>query len=374
VQDNRSHVLAASVFPQKGTKQKTLSLTVDPPALKLHDGFAVLSVTAVDFSLWKNKTVVERHVNIDLTPPQIFLLTPVNNINPGGTCVVAFRTSEATTVNGVQVNNDFSPGYPVNIAGKPAVVAYFGLPLDAGEKGAALRLIAYDGGGNETRITLSPLIRKKKFRSDKMTLSDSFLNQKMFDFQPLSPDLQGKSPIEIFTYVNGQMRNANESSIREMCRKSEPRQLWEGTFLRMKNASPMALFGDRRTYLYGNKAIGESIHLGVDLASTTNAPVDASNNGIVTFTGTLGIYGNAIIIDHGLGIFSVYGHLSTISVKAGQMVKKGDSIGNTGTTGLAGGDHLHFSMLVGGQFVNPLEWWDLHWIKDNVTDKLAQGT
>jgi len=139
----------------------------------------------------------------------------------------------------------------------------------------------------------------------------------------------------------------------------------------MKNASPMALFGDHRTYLYGNKAIGESTHLGVDLASTANAPVEAANNGIVVFVGTLGIYGNAIIIDHGLGIFSVYGHLSSISTKTGQTVKKGDVIGNTGTTGLAGGDHLHFGMLVGGQFVNPVEWWDPHWIKDNVADKLT---
>lgn len=372
-QDNKSHVLAASAFPQKGTKQKMLSLAVDPPALKLHDGFAVLSVVAVDFSLWKNKTIIERPVNIDLIPPQIFLLTPTNNINPGGTCVVAFRTSEPAMASGVQVNNNFSPGYPAILAGKPAVIAYFGLPLDAGEKGAAIRLIARDGGENETSHSLPALIRKKKFRSDKMNLTDNFLNQKMPDFQPLPPDLQGKSPLETFTYVNGQMRNANDNTIGEMCRKSEPRQLWEGTFLRMKNASPAALFGDRRTYVYGKKTVGESTHFGVDLASTANAPVEAANNGIVTFTGTLGIYGNTIIIDHGLGIFSIYGHLSAISVKAGQPVKKGDGIGNTGATGLAGGDHLHFGMRVGGQFVNPVEWWDPHWIKDNVTDKLAQG-
>lgn len=372
-QDNKSHVLAASAFLQKGTKQKMLSLAVDPPALKLHDGFAVLSVVAVDFSLWKNKTIIERPVNIDLIPPQIFLLTPTNNINPGGTCVVAFRTSEPAMASGVQVNNNFSPGYPAILAGKPAVIAYFGLPLDAGEKGAAIRLIARDGGENETSHSLPALIRKKKFRSDKMNLTDNFLNQKMPDFQPLPPDLQGKSPLETFTYVNGQMRNANDNTIGEMCRKSEPRQLWEGTFLRMKNASPAALFGDRRTYVYGKKTVGESTHFGVDLASTANAPVEAANNGIVTFTGTLGIYGNTIIIDHGLGIFSIYGHLSAISVKAGQPVKKGDGIGNTGATGLAGGDHLHFGMRVGGQFVNPVEWWDPHWIKDNVTDKLAQG-
>ena len=371
-QDNKSHVLGAAAFPQKGAKRKTLNLTVDPPALKLHDGFAVLSVVAVDFSLRKNKTVIERPLNIDFTSPRIYLLTPTNHINTGGACVVAFGLSEPAPVSGIQVNNNFSPGYPGTFAGKPAIIAYFGLPMDIGETGAGIRLFARDEGGNETSYSLFALIKKKKFRSDKMNLTDNFLNQKMPDFQPLPPELQEKSPLETFIYVNGQMRNANENTIRELCRRSEPRQLWEGAFLRMKNASPMALFGDRRTYVYGKKTVGESTHFGVDLASTANAPAEAANNGIVAFTGALGIYGNTVVIDHGLGIFSVYGHLSAISVKAGQPVKKGDAIGNTGTTGLAGGDHLHFGMLAGGQFVNPVEWWDPHWIKDNVTDKLAQ--
>jgi hypothetical protein len=372
-QDNKSQLLASSSFPQKGIKQKLITLTVAPTALKLHDGPAMLSVKAVDYSLLKNETVINRPVAIDLTAPQIYLLTPVNNINPGGCAVVAFRTSEPTVLSGVMVNNNFSQGYPITIAGKPSIITYFGLPMDAAGKVTSIRLIARDGGGNETSIFLPSLIRKKKFRSDKMNLPDSFLNQKMPDFQPLPPELRGKSPLEIFAYVNGQLRNENETAIREMCRKSIAKQLWEGTFLRMKDASPMAQFGDRRTYIYEKKAIGESVHFGVDLASLANAPVEASNNGLVTFTGNLGIYGNAVLLDHGLGIFSIYGHMSVISVKVGQALKKGDILGNTGMTGLAGGDHLHFGMIVGGQFVNPVEWWDQHWIDDNVTKKLAQG-
>jgi murein DD-endopeptidase MepM/ murein hydrolase activator NlpD len=370
VQDNKSHVLAAEAFPQKGIKQKTLSLAVAASALKLHDGQATLSVVAVDYSVFKNKIAIDRPISIDLIPPQIYLLTSTNNINPGGCCLVAFRTSEPTVTSGVQVNNNFSPAYPATFAGKPANLAYFALPMVSRGEGANIRIVARDGGENETSLALPSLIRSKKFRSDKMQLTDKFLNQKMLDFQPLPPELQGKSPLEIFGYVNGQLRLANEATLRELCRQSEPRQLWEGTFLRMKDASPMAQFGDKRTYIYENRVIGESVHLGVDLASLANAPVEASNNGIVKYTGNLGIYGNAILVDHGQGIFSAYGHLSVINVQAGQTLKKGDVMGKTGATGLAAGDHLHFGLLIGGQFVNPVEWWDPHWIKDNITDKL----
>jgi murein DD-endopeptidase MepM/ murein hydrolase activator NlpD len=133
----------------------------------------------------------------------------------------------------------------------------------------------------------------------------------------------------------------------------------------------MALFGDKRKYQYQGKVVGESIHMGVDLASTTNAPVEAANNGIVAYAGYLGIYGNFVIIDHGFGFFTLYGHLNSIDVKKSQEVRKGDVMGHTGSSGLAGGDHLHFGMLIGGQFVNPQEWWDAHWIADNVTKKMA---
>jgi murein DD-endopeptidase MepM/ murein hydrolase activator NlpD len=169
------------------------------------------------------------------------------------------------------------------------------------------------------------------------------------------------------------MRQDNLKTIQSLTRKSEARSLWTDTFLRMKNAAPMALFGEKRIWLYDGKAIGESLHEGVDLASLEHAPVEAANHGIVVFAGPLGIYGNTVIIDHGFGLFTLYGHLSMINMKAGQAVRKEEIIGKSGMTGLAGGDHIHFSILVGGQFVNPVEWWDAHWIADNVTSKIAMA-
>ena len=80
-----------------------------------------------------------------------------------------------------------------------------------------------------------------------------------------------------------------------------------------------------------------------------------------------------MILDHGLGVFSSYSHLSQIDVKVGDKVDKGAVLGRTGTTGLAVGDHLHFAINLQGEFVDPLEWWDPHWLKDQVEGVWAQA-
>ncbi len=370
-QDNQTQILSSINYPDPGTKVETLSIAIDPITMKLHNGPAVLNVSATDYALWKNQTVISRQVNIDMTPPQVFLLNPTNHINPGGTCVIAYRTSEPVVTTGVRVENVFFPGSPVTISGKPCYVSYFAFPVVESRKGISIKVLAKDEAGNETTVNVPYLIMAKKFRSDKMALSDSFLEQKMPEFQSHIPTLRGKSPVETFMYVNGFLREDNNKTIQETCLKISPRQLWQDTFVRMKNAAPMAQFGDKRSYVYQGKVVGESVHLGVDLASTAHSPVEAANNGVVVYTGYLGIYGNTVIIDHGLGLFTLYAHLDAIQAKNGQEVKRGEAIGQSGTSGLAGGDHLHFSILVGGQFVNPQEWWDAHWIADNVTKKLG---
>ena len=123
-------------------------------------------------------------------------------------------------------------------------------------------------------------------------------------------------------------------------------------------------------YYYKNKEIDKQVHLGIDLASTKRAEVHAANSGTVVFADYLGIYGNTVILDHGQGIFSLYSHLSEIDSTVGELKEKGTVIGLSGATGMAGGDHLHFSMIINGIFVTPLEWWDQQWLRLNIDDIL----
>jgi murein DD-endopeptidase MepM/ murein hydrolase activator NlpD len=170
--------------------------------------------------------------------------------------------------------------------------------------------------------------------------------------------------------VNRRLRKENEDGIATITQKASPSMLWKDAFAQLGSSKVEANFADLRTYTWNGEAIDTAYHLGYDLSVTKNTPVEAANSGAVVFAGDLGIYGNTVIVDHGLGLFTLYSHLSSIGVKAGDAIAKRQVLGNTGETGLAGGDHLHFGVYLAGVAVLPVEWWDQKWIDDNITPKL----
>ncbi|HOS97266.1 MAG TPA: M23 family metallopeptidase, partial [Deltaproteobacteria bacterium] len=351
IQGGREYIVASEELPAKGTLERVVRARINPSELRLKDGEATFSVTLVDYSPLKNTATLAAKVTIDSVPPRIALLTGSHNINPGGTCLAVYRLSKAVATSGVKCGDEFFPGYLVQSGSRPYYVCYFAVPRDV--TGATpMAVIATDRSGNQASSGIPFYIRRTRpFRSDSVNVGDAFVQQKAVEFQQLDPSLAGKPDTEVFVYVNTTLRAENDRKIRSLCGKSGGKQLWGGTFIRMKDAAPKALFGDMRTYLYQGQTLGSSVHLGVDLASLAQAPIEAANAGTVIFADSLGIYGNCVIIDHGQGIASLYAHLSSMSVKEGDAVAREQVIGNSGATGFAGGDHLHFSMLVGGVFV-----------------------
>jgi murein DD-endopeptidase MepM/ murein hydrolase activator NlpD len=369
-QEGKDQVILSENYPG-GTKEQALSPELNLRGLHLKDGPATITITAEDHSWLKNRTTLAVETSIDTVPPQIGLISSAHNVNAGGTGVALYRVSEEVTRTGIRVGDRFFQGYPYSIQGKPCHIAYFAVPATAPKGGLKILITARDKAGNESSVLLPHLVREKKFKDDKITLSRAFLEQKMPEFRQHDSRVPA-TPLEAFLFINETLRGENTRTIQAAGSKSQPKALWEGTFLRMKNAAPMAGFAQERTYLFEGMAVSKSTHYGVDLASTERAPIEAANNGVVVYTGYLGIYGNTVIVDHGLGLSSLYAHMSDITVKIGQNVARGETLGASGSTGLAGGDHLHFSVLVGGEFVNPAEWWDAHWIQDNVTGKLTE--
>jgi len=229
-------------------------------------------------------------------------------------------------------------------------------------------VMAVDKAGNERHMGINYHLIAKTFSTDRINLTDTFIEKIAAEFKGKFP--QAGTPLEIFLKANRDQRQQDLKLIYDYGRKSSPIPLWQGTFVRMQKAAPLGGFAQSRTYIYQGKEVDRQTHLGFDLASLAHADVPAANRGKVVFAGDFGIYGQCIIIDHGLGLQTIYGHLSQISVKPGDNVESGQIIGTTGATGMAGGDHLHFEMAISGQSVNPIEWWDAHWIKNNVTGKL----
>jgi murein DD-endopeptidase MepM/ murein hydrolase activator NlpD len=377
--DGKDSLLADVTFPTAGVlglekvRSETTAIRIDPGVLGLSDGKALLRITVWDHS-WRNwwhgnLTELQTEVVIDTRPPVIENLAQQNYLNQGGAGLAVYRLSEPCATSGVRVGANFYPGYSGYAADKSVHIAFFAASHLQGAA-AEIALEAKDLAGNSARTRFSYHFRKKAFKKDTLQVSDGFINQILPEFQSLLPAKPNATLKEKFLFINRDLRQANYQAIVAATRKTEAAMLWKGPFLRLPNSAPRAGFADHRTYLYEGKEIDQQDHLGVDLASLAHSPVPAANSGVVAFTGFIGIYGQTVIVDHGFGVFSMYSHLSQIAVKAGDRVAKEAVLGHTGSTGLAGGDHLHFSILVHDTFVDPIEWWDPHWIQDNITLKL----
>jgi hypothetical protein len=338
----------------------------------LVDGPAELLLAARDFSWWSwlggNRSEVVLPLLVDTRPPLLRILSSPPHIRAGGSGVVVYTINEPVARHGVMVGDTFHPGHPLPGKGPEAQVAFLGLPYDT-ESLSGVFLFAVDLAGNEARIPFAMHLQGRRILRDQITVSDGFLAAKLPEFAAHYPDLAG-TPLEQYLRINNEIRQANNRRIQEVCASSLPERLWEGRFLRMARSSPRAAFADHRSYLYEGRVVDEQVHLGVDLASVQHAEIEAANRGRVVFADYLGIYGNMVILDHGLGLFSLYSHLSTIDVALGEEVRQGAVLGRSGISGMAGGDHLHFSMLVNGVFVDPIEWWDESWIRLNILGAL----
>jgi hypothetical protein len=380
-QSSRDMTVLQDTFPFSGllntggVRHYEKKIVIDPVALKLAQGEVEFKVEAWDYSRRGggdgNLSVLQHRMVVDTIPPSIRAVSRMHNVNVGGSGLVIYQTSADSVESGLFVDDIFFPGFPdPNNSREGIYQCYFALPHDT-KTHPRIRLWAKDKAGNTTETSFYYHVRKKTFRQDKLEISDRFIESLVAYFTHFYPMDPGKRSVDKFLKINNELREENEATIHALRHHAGAERLWQGPWLRQRNSATMARFADHRSYYYKGERVDEKFHLGVDLASLANSPVEASNHGRVIFADRLGIYGLAVVLDHGQGLSSLYGHLCEIHVTPGREVRKGEVLGLTGQTGLAGGDHLHFSILVNGIYVNPIEWWDNNWIEDNVNKKLA---
>lgn len=337
------------------------------PFLKEGPAKLVMKASSNDFR--GATTTVSEDIQVVLRPPSISADGLEHLINQGGAELVTLDLGGNWKNAGVRVANYSADTFPM--PGQPETsnqrFSLFPFPWDV-SPGTIPIAFAQNAAGTEVSTTFRVKVFPKKFRESNIQLNDR--NLQKVDGE-LDPEGTG-SLIDRFVRLNREMRRANAQQIYELRKNTVSRILWSGPFIPVKGARE-SYFADKRSYYYNGRKVDEQVHLGYDLAQTANMPVKAANSGKVIYADRLGLYGNCVIIDHGYSLQSLYGHLSRITVKTGDMVQKEQQIGVSGATGMAFGDHVHFSMMIAGYQVDPKEWWDEHWIHDRILSKIGSG-
>jgi Peptidase family M23 len=334
---------------------------------QLKDGKATLIVTAVSDDLRRKEASVERELTVMMHPPSVSADSDQHYLYLGMADLATFNVSGSWTEAGIRVGDQTFRGWPMP-GGKPG---YFSLFAYAWNTPAGTAPVVYASYGAANAVT-SPIVfqfpkkEQPHYTSHDLQVDDKFVQKVVSE---LDADGTG-DPVERFVRINNDMRKANNKTLSDLRLKTAAKFLWSDTFLRQANAKTEANFADLRNYIYHGKKIDQQVHLGYDLAVTQHVGVQASNDGRVVYAAPLGIYGNCIVVDHGYGLQTIYGHLSHIDVHEGDMVKRGQVMGTSGMTGMAGGDHIHFSMQLDGVQIDPKEWWDPHWIKDHIAKRV----
>ena len=356
-----------------GEKEQHISVEYPQGKLDRKAKILTLKIKATDSSKWNylsgNSSEKIVQLKIDYRRPNVNILANSYSITQGGSALVIFQASDddALAKLYIQAGGKKFKAQPYKEDGY--YVALIAWPFT--EDSFQAKVVAQDKAGNKRAAEVPLYLKSRKYRVSTIKASDKFIDGKITDLAENDPKYMKDDKLERLKSVNETMRIDNENLIHSYTSKVSDDMIdsWKiNPFYPLKNGQKVASFGDHRYYYYKDKKkiISESYHLGYDMASTKMAPIITSNDGLVVFADYNGIYGNMPIIDHGLGLYTLYGHCSTLFVKEGDEVHAGQMIAKTGSTGLAMGDHLHFGILVQGIEVRPVEWLDKKWINDNI--------
>jgi len=332
-----------------------------------------LVVEATDASKWNffsgNKVYKEVSLIVDKKRPKVSVLANSYKITKGGAALVVFKAVDPN-INEIYIKTDFGKKFKVTPFYKDGYyISLLAWPIN--EKNFRAEVFVSDLAGNKVKAYIPLYLKDKAYKVSHISVSDKFLEGKVADLaSEFDESADIEDPIERFKKVNEDVRAKNEELIHKLT-SNVPDEMIDSFHVNkmypLKNAKVVASFGDHRYYYYKGKLVSESYHMGLDLASNAMAKIHPQNGGKVVFADFNGLYGNMPLIHHGLGLYTLYGHCSTVLVNEGDEVKPRQVIARTGKSGYAMGDHLHFGVLIQGIEVRPQEWMDRKWIKLNIT-------
>ena len=350
-----------------GLNSKSFDLVIEPEECVVNSDPTEIkiSVDAIDSAIIANKVSSAIELIYDDQAPNLVTLKGSHSLKRGGTGVVLYEVGEKPRQTGIVLDDLMFDFFEFE---KNKYLSFYAHPYFVQADNFKPRVFAVDDAGNLRKIRPGSRTASRAYTSEVIELTDSFLENVKDKMMASSP----RTPLQVFIEVNSKLRQESHQKISQVCQETASQKLWDGVFLRNQGATK-AGFADSRTYKYRSEVVSRAVHTGLDIAGVNNTQIFAANHGKVVHTGEIGIYGNVVILDHGYGLHSLYGHLHQIHVQKGDFVKKGDVIATSGETGLVFGDHLHFEMRVNGVPVNPVEWFDEVWVKTNIETYMPES-
>ncbi|HEX5623032.1 MAG TPA: M23 family metallopeptidase [Sulfuricurvum sp.] len=333
-----------------------------------------LKLEATDNSLWGmfmgNSADEEITLVIDQRRPVLSIIASSYKIQKGGSAIVVFKANDPH-MESLKIQTNYGKTFIAQPFYKPGYYAsLLAWPVQAESFSATV--VARDKAGNETKSSVPVRLKDHLYKVSNIELSDAFLDGKIAELANVYEQTVGVDDrLEQFRIINEKVRADNEKIIHKITSAVSTNMVSDFRpvpFYPLVNGQKVADFGDHRIYSYkGQENVSNAYHMGLDLASVQMGSIKSSNAGSVVFSQPNGIYGNLPIIDHGFGLYTLYGHCSEVSAQEKDRVVSEQEIAKTGMSGYAMGDHLHFGILVQGIEVRPEEWMDSKWIADNIT-------
>jgi murein DD-endopeptidase MepM/ murein hydrolase activator NlpD len=381
-QNNQPQELVRRSFREPSVTDETIEITVDPKTLGLREGNAELQVSAFDKSLWNNGAQISKIVEINFAKPQISAITPQQNGVLGGAELVFYRiTGKAPNAQGVASNDAIYPGFKAEgwdekFKGRNGVyIAFYPIPQTFDDSNDSMKLVARDNLGNSASSSFNYRIKQRRWSSFRVQLTEQQATQLKERFVAYAS--KEKLPVKLTGALADDMKVllrtlafSDDGFVDTALSEPSAQRLWRDAFIAPVPSAPNNSTGDQRIVYVGDKEIVRGPAAGVRFPVSRRTQVVAANSGKVVFIGELGLLGNTIIIDHGFGLSTLYGHLSDVKVQRGVSVQKGQEIGQTGTTGFAQSEEVYFEVRLHDTPVAPNEWWDQSWVTDHIENKV----
>ncbi len=390
-QKNEKHDLLKTKL--NGANNQDIELVIDREKSGIRAGEIELEISAYDKSFWFNRAEKRYKFSVDFNKPHINIISTQHNAVLGGSQLAFYEArDENLSISGVKIGNRTFQGYPAKFLdpafenSKNLFACIYAIDINSDPKTVTPRLFAEDSVGNTTSANFNNKTSPARYASLRYQLNKDFMigtldklakankdSLSLLDDQINWDDSSDNTLSAKFKLLNDALREMDRDKIRAVIRnKGHMDKLWDDTFNRPLG-SARSEFGHTINYFYNGIPAGSSKQTGYQLISPDLYAdgIRALNRGIVHDIISLETYGLTVIIDHGMGIYSIYANLSKANVSIGQRIDALDQVGVMGTSGLAPQKIAQIELWVQSIPVNPREWWDPRWYQAHILDKIT---